>query len=530
MSTDIFTHERLMAENELDKLRSKGGNALRIQALEKFLQALAATHDQFEDQRRAISGLPDSPAKENLLAGTNNQEAIAIGMLKARLRCTNNQITRAPWKHVLKLATDEQKQRLEEICEEIKRLNENMNGELNTAKEILSQMRGRAREMEEEGKQSEQDYKSLVREEIPNTIMGMDQISNRFQEERQPLIDKLYSYSLTIVPNFDDVQKGRLRDFLGNLYHAVTKDTTDMYGTPLFYTYDENPFDFDDEFHTEDMLQFMNDQFKDVEIIGEPKKATDVWHPLFRIPPHIPIETEMRMRGKEADDSQQDREEFESIDGHVTINGKLFFLVLWKITAKNTKKYYQWLPQDSFPHDEQDTTGDWVERSVREPLYVYGYGHPEQEDFVFSVSYKALQSSIAIPDVIGPDVNGFKSIYAHFDKIEATVMATNERFGEDIENFFPKDHSPLWALLDTIRTKNADGVPSKPIPQNPTPVNTRHRNPRKRTQARLVILDEGGDEDEVIEIPAGTAARPSPTGRKGPRTGGKHPGKSIQIH
>ena len=169
---------------------------------------------------------------------------------------------------------------------------------------------------------------------------------------------------------------------------------------------------------------------------------------------------------------------------------------------------------------------------------------------------------LPIPNVYAPDEQTDMSVcIAHFSKSEALTEAAQEG---QLEKHKPEHKGlEMWSELDKIRKEDPEGLKgtsidtrltrselnriadatgvdpndagyqnTEPAPEDPYYLIVKPPR-RNRTQARQPVVEEEHNdelEDEVMEVPADAAARPSPTGRKGPATGGKRPGKSIQLH
>ena len=547
----------------------------RYRAYEAAINEIKERYKRAKDQ---VAKMDDPMARETTLKALEGKETDELYLVRNMYNRSKEYHRLTPWQDICPYINRRQLQRLEELAAPIKDLNAHLRADAaellaqrDQIRKEMSEIRLAVRKEEKTVAQAKEEYEELIK------VMGdighqLGEMEKAVEKERNQYIQKFKGYAITIPSRKHVIDVKFINQTVQTLYHKVTGE--------FFVAFDMNrkedtyAFEFDDRIDTANILEMYCKDLEDgsVSYIGE-KKVTnpdEIHGGLYRFPPELEIDPILECRGKQADDEDPTRESFIDIHGHVMIEGKLYFLVLWRVTPKNPAEYYQWLEADSFPFDEQNATGTWIEKSVdrHHPLYMFAYTlwdkikEDQKEGYVFAVSRTALIGELPIPNVYAPDEQtGMSVCIAHFSKSEALTEAAQEG---QLERHNPT-HTGLemWKELDKIRKEDPEGLKGtcidtrltkselqriavangddpndagyqngEPAPEDPYYLIVKH-NPRKRTPARQPVVDEEHNdelEDEVMEIAAGTAARPSPTGRKGPATGGKRPGKSIQLH
>ena len=582
----------ISADSQLAEVRSDMAQARKVAELRHYNFEGFSEHERYNEYEKvileiqsryrqakeAVEKLDNPTARQTTFDALEKQEKEELYMIRNKYQRSKEFHKYSPWQGVYPYLTPTQHKKLEELAAPIKELNARLRADAaellaqrDQIRQAMKELRLAVRKEEKTAAQAKPEYEGMIKA-MGDIGRELGEKEKAVEKERNKYIERFRRYALTIAARKHVVNDRLINQTIQTLYKKVTGE--------LFVSFDMNSedtyaFEFDDKIDTANLIKSYTEELADgsVACISDPTKVTDpeeLHGSLFRIPPELELDPILECRGKMADDQDPARQLFVDIHGHVMIQGKLYFLVLWKRTPNNAEQYYQWLEGDSFPFDEQNATGNWIEISVTQhhPLYMFAYTlwdkleDNQKEGYVFAVSRKALTSELPIPNVYAPDEQTDMSVcIAHFSKSEALTEAAQEG---QLEKHKPEHKGlEMWSELDKIRKEDPEGLKgtsidtrltrselnriadatgvdpndagyqnTEPAPEDPYYLIVKPPR-RNRTQARQPVVEEEHNdelEDEVMEIAAGTAARPSPTGRKGPATGGKRPGKSIQLH
>ena len=431
-----------------------------------YQSQLSAIKAKYEKARAEAEKTTDEEIKATTLDALTTKESQEVSMLRDKYNHIESFTRTTPWLEVYKRTTAEQRHQLEELANEIKKINDHLHalakstlaerkGTLERIKKIRADLKDKKIRPEEADAQIKE-----CRSTLGDIGHALEELELEAEEERNERIAAFTDYAMEVARTVLGRDDQFLSKSIHTIYHKLTH--ADMYLFEQEANDDTYEYEIKLTLDISARMKLMEEdqEGEDLQCTGQKEvdNPDEIFSALFRVPPGLEIGSYLRMKSKNADEQDPSREPFQSIHGHVAIEGTTWYLVQWsKPEEGQTEPPLMWQPETNFEFDEQSALGDWLHRATigMHPLYVYQHRKQKvREGYVFCIDRDLLNDeNKKIPNVYVPNDQGMKSVYAHFDKDEAIKQAK----AEGLLTATTDKPGNLYDVFDKMRKEDPDG-------------------------------------------------------------------------